>query len=143
MPRGIKYDKDVKNSPEWVACYGIWKRLDRSKLDIEFKNFLPFWEFAMQNGFFQGCRLKRKNLKGPFSRDNICFVKKETWETNGKAAYQMKGAEKIKFMALWDTTVNRIRRHYGMEPIGSKAVSAASETMNALEAIGKNTHPEV
>ena len=110
MPRHkFVYDKNLKETPEFQFLYSKWRWLRKQPNSEDFKTFLIFYEWSMENGYIAGAKFERRDESKPFSPDNCLWVYRET-----KKAYSEEEKEWIK---LWDKMVNRIRKHYGMQPI--------------------------
>jgi hypothetical protein len=116
MPK-IKYDQEMRKSDHGRRLYHYWKNIHHATDSEEFKEFPDFHNWAMQNGYTIGAKLFRYDQDEPFSPDN-CFWGARS-EKSGEQFYPHRYPEREK---QWDEVVNRIRRHYGMEPIHSSEV---------------------
>ena len=110
MPRHqVIYGEKIKETPEFQFLYSKWLWLRRQPHSDDFKTFLIFYEWSMANGYMTGAKFKRRDPSKLFSPDNCLWVYRET---NQKAYSE----EEKEWINLWNKTVNRIRRHYGMKP---------------------------
>ena len=111
MPRhNLVYDKNLKSTPEWGELYNkwIWMRKSGSQYSVAFAQFMDFYNWSMANGYAIDARLKRLDEKKPYAPDNCLWVHPEE-ERSGYTA------EQKAWIAKWNKTVNRIRRHFGIE----------------------------
>lgn len=108
------YDPQLRKTDHGRRLYEYWRTVHRGTDSIEFETFPGFYEWSMQNGYTIGARLFRYDPDEPFNPDN-CF-----WEpTKGKIVNQKYVCRDFPREKQWDDVVNRIRQHYGMEPIFS------------------------
>ena len=111
------YDPQLRKTEHGSKLYAYWKKISHDTDSPEFGKFPDFHNWAMQNGYTLGARLFRYDPDEPYNPDN-CF-----WVAKGGSAkeqtYTHRDAEREK---EWDEVVNRIRLHYGMEPIHSPEV---------------------
>ena len=116
MPN-FKYDPIMTTGEHGRRLYPAWKRI-KGKTDApEFKEYPGFYKWAMENGYTIGAMLYRRNPDGPYSSENCFWVSRST-----KTAEEKRVSRDEEWEKLWDDTVNRIRRHYGMDPIYSPEV---------------------
>lgn len=119
--------ESIENIREML--YNRWYRIRfRAKIPCSpaFAVFSDFFSWAIDAGFDGSQELRRRDPKGPYSEEN-CY-----WERSGRAGPRSerrphKGFRVAEFALRWDRTVNRIRRHYGMEPIGTGALTGEWE----------------
>ena len=115
-----KYDPEMRMSEHGRRLYCHWKNKVHRGTDCpEFLTFIGFYNWAMENGYTVGARLCRYDRDEPFSPDN-CF-----WVQSGEREYTREYTRMSTHKELekqWDDTVNRIRLHYGMEPLHSLEV---------------------
>lgn len=112
MPK-IKYDQEMRDGEHGRRLYAFWKRVKLDTNAPEFLDYVLFYKWAMDNGYRVGARLVKQDESAPYSPDN-CFWYCRNVETSN--------ARDTEFELLWDDTVNRIRRHFGMPPIHSSEV---------------------
>ena len=118
MPRHeFTYDKKSKETPEWKSLYGKWRYLLKRPHSAEFNEFLNFYQWSIANGFELGARLDLLCDSEPYSPDNCQWM-----PPADKQCINREGVPEL--IDLWNNTVNRIRRHYGMELIGQKGDQA-------------------
>ena len=104
---GKPYDPIIRQSEHGARLYEFWKRIRRSPCCEEWDYYPTFYNWAMQNGYSIGAGLQRTNKDDPYSPDN-CY-----WKFDNEC--QKRCPEK--WTDLWNKTVNRIRKHYGMPPL--------------------------
>lgn len=90
-----------------TQMYHKWKRANRMGCCEEWKNFETFCKWALESGFEEGDTLKKINVTLPFAPDNCFWLKRDI----------ASGFDPFEFSNRWNKTVNRIREHYGMEPL--------------------------
>ena len=112
MP-AITYDPELREGEHGRRLYAYWKRVKIDTDSPEFLDYSLFYKWAIDNGYRVGAKLAREDLTKPYSPEN-CF-----WFCRKDHDYMPRDPE---FEYLWDDTVNRIRRHFGMEPIHSSEV---------------------
>ena len=108
------YDPQLRKTDHGRRLYEYWRNVHRETDSEEFKTFPGFYEWAMANGYTLGARLFKYDPEDPFSPDN-CFWGAKSKKA-GDQAYTYRDFVREK---QWDDVVNRIRQHYGMEPIHS------------------------
>jgi hypothetical protein len=113
----FKYDPEIRGGEIGERLYACWKRVKGKTDDPVFSDYASFYEWAMDAGYTIGALLYRRNPDGPYTSDNCFWVARSSKSIEGKRVDRDKEWEKA-----WDDAVNRIRRHYGMEPIGSSEV---------------------
>ena len=110
MPRHPDpYPKHMTVTDEGKSLYGIWRRV-RNNTDkyCGFTEYPKFFNWAMDNYYELGARLRRYDESQPFTPNNCTFIpadphgKEMTLENRRKANN-------------WNRTVNVIRKAYGME----------------------------
>ena len=111
MPRHIvRYDKDLKETPEWKSLYGRYNSFNNRKYRQLFGSFQAFYDWSMANGFAMGARFDRLDPSKPYTLDNCC------WVLNDASMLRMTADERTEAIKKWNETVNRIRVHFGMKP---------------------------
>jgi hypothetical protein len=106
-----KYDRSITESEEGKRLYVYWyKKVHRYTDSPEFQTYPGFYTWAMEAGYTPGAKLIRYNPGEPFSPDNC------TWIPLKYPNSARRDPEREK---QWDDVVNRIRIHYGLEPIHS------------------------
>ena len=106
----VKHNQEFLKSPDGKSLYSRWRNIRRNRCE-EWNDFDKFAEWALENGFSKDLQLKRFDDSEEFKPGNCYFHK-------GKdRGYFMDSEE---FCKRWDKTVNRIRKHYGLEPIGRR-----------------------
>ena len=116
MPRHeIVYDPVLKETPEWKSLYSRYKNNTQNIYRDAFRTFQEFYDWSMANGFVIGAKISRVDYQKPFTKDNL------RWEApHDKTHAPEYDAEKRRAIEKWNETVNRIRKHYGMEPLERK-----------------------
>lgn len=114
MPRHpVTYNKDLKETQEFKFLYNKWRWLMRQPHVKAFDVFQAFYDWSMENGFVIGAKLERRNDNKPFSPLNCVW-------TSPRCKRISHTDEDKAWISLWNETVNRIRRHFGLEPIGEE-----------------------
>lgn len=114
MPR-ITYDKEMRQSEHGRRLYSYWKnKVHRNTDSPDFVVFTGFFEWAIANGYTVCARLFRHDADEPFSPDNCFWV-----PCSERVGQEYKLTRNRMWEQKWDETVNRIRLHFGMEPIYS------------------------
>ena len=104
-----KYDRAIMESEEGKRLYTYWyKTVSKNTDSPEFLTFIGFYKWAMDSGYSAEANLFRLNANEPYNPDNC------VWDAKRKTVRVDQ-----EFMKKWDDAVNRIRQHYGMEPIYS------------------------
>ena len=102
----IKYDQEFMKSPEGKSLNSRWRNIRNQRCE-EWEDFQAFVDWALANGFGLELQLKRHDNRVPYQPGNAYFLKPDVEDgTIG---------ESIK---RWNDTVNKIRKHYGLEPLG-------------------------
>lgn len=111
MPsKKITYDAQLRETEHGSRLYEYWKRVKRDTDSPEFETFTGFFKWAQEAGYSLGAKLLRRDGREPYNPDNCVWVYHEE---------KPKEERDPEREALWDKTVNRIRLHFGMEPIGT------------------------
>lgn len=113
----ITYDPELRQTDHGRRLYSLWKRLRKSAYTQDFEQYPDFFKWAMASGYTIGAKLFRYNAEEPFSPGN-CFWGHRVDQT----VMEKELRRKPDWEKSWDATVNRIRVHYGMEPIHSSEV---------------------
>jgi hypothetical protein len=113
-----KYDQDFKNSVTGKALYQKWVRMRYVGCCREWQDdFMKFVQWSFDSGFRDGTMLKRLNEKEEYSPENCYWTLRKAEPTETKKVCEHRGYTASAVQALWNKTVNRIREHYGMEPL--------------------------
>lgn len=120
------HDPQIRYSEQGKRLYEFWKRIRRKVHSPVFEHFGVFYHWSMANGYTDGARLHRFDKNGPYSPANCYWLpvgdvegtKEPPAKSEQPSAYYLDPT----WMWKWDETVNRIRLHYGMEPIHSSEV---------------------
>lgn len=105
----VSYNPEITQTDHGRRIYACWKRTIRTSDHApEFDRYPDFFDWAAESGYEIGLKLARYDESQPYSPDN-CF-----WAPTTPYTYRDTDREKE-----WDEVVNRIRQHYGMEPIHS------------------------
>lgn len=104
--------KQIRNTEGGSRLYERWKRIKRKEHSKEFDTFLGFYKWSMKAGYSPGLRLLVADQNKPYSPDNCSWSPPETV----RPVYGEEGRE---WIAKWNEAVNRIRVHYGMEPLAT------------------------
>lgn len=100
-----KHDQEFLKTPEGNSLYSRWRNI-RHRRCKEWGDFSKFAEWALSNGFTKDLQIKRYDNEGEYSPDN-CYL----YESPNEYILQADWCKK------WNETVNRIRAHYGLEPV--------------------------
>ncbi len=109
MP-AMKYDKALRDTPEFQVLYGKWRRVLEKERCADWATFLDFYKWSLEDGFVLGDRLVCIDKSKPYGPDNCVWIGPNTPEN----AYSEKDQE---WILLWNETVNRIRRLCRMKPL--------------------------
>lgn len=107
---GEAYDPEMRESEHGARLYQTWKRLRKHPYVDEWGCYPAFYCWAIESGYVIGARLVLKSESAPYGPDNCLWHIKE-FEDDFEPIPQSWPDE-------WNKTVNRIRKHYGMPPIG-------------------------
>ena len=108
-----KCAKEMRMGDVGQRLYAYWLRMRKADISEEFADYSGFYKWSMEAGYQEGYKLFRHNADEPFGPDNCVWVPKKT---------EYRVCRDQQWEQLWDETVNRIRQHYGMEPIHSTEV---------------------
>lgn len=100
---GKPYDPELRRSEHGSRLYGVWRKLRRHPYCEEWNDFPAFYAWAIHNGYSLRSTLKRLDKNKPYGPDNC------VWNT--------KNPVDPEWADVWNATVNRIRKHYGMPPL--------------------------
>lgn len=115
------YDPQLRKTEHGSRLYAYWKRIHRDSDSPEFQTFPSFFNWAMSNEYTLGAKLMKYDEFEPFGPDNCFWLAKCECVGIGHGL----GAtidRNLTWERKWDETVNRIREHFGMEPIHSEEV---------------------
>lgn len=121
MPR-ISYPSEMRTTEHGSRIYAYWRKIHRTDVSPEFAAYPDFYKWAMANGYSIGAKLFRHEIGRPYSPENCFWVPRSEWVDEKWEPRRDRDMEQ-----KWDDTVNRIRVHYGMEPIHSSEVQAVAE----------------
>jgi hypothetical protein len=94
--------------------YSYWRRIKAQGISPEFAEFPGFYIWAIKNGYTLGAKLYKYDPAEPYGPENCFWVPRDEWV--GGLEYPPMSQE---WRQKWDETINRIRLHFGMEPIGT------------------------
>jgi hypothetical protein len=109
MPKhiGNPYDPAVRKTEHGAKLYGAWRRVREHQHCKEWDYFPAFYEWAMENGYTTGARLRMINTNGMHCPENSeWYIHKNNPDRIDTACAES-----------WNKTVNRIRKYYGMPPV--------------------------
>lgn len=103
----------------------VWSRLSRCKVSPEWENFDTFKTWAVENGFQDGSSLAKRVRNKPWGPSNCRIVAPEVIEDleslfsdseddTESVAGKFTQTQEREFCRLWNKTVNRIRKHFGL-----------------------------
>lgn len=118
-----KYPYEMRHTEHGRRIYHYWKTIHNDTDAPEFQSYPDFYAWAMSNGYTVGAKLFRRNEKRQHSKKNSYWVDRDSWV---RGTQKKTGRSYIR-ERKWDATVNKIRRHYGMEPIHSNIPEYYSE----------------
>lgn len=114
----MKYDNDFMQSTIGKALYYKWFRIKAIGCCREWQDdFLAFASWCLDSGYKEGATLKRYDARQVYSPRNCYWAIKRETPTEPQKKYEYPSYNDGAFQALWNKTVNRIREHYGMEPV--------------------------
>ena len=116
MPR-ITYDPELRQTEHGSRLYAYWKRIRGKGISQAFEKFDDFYHWSMKNDYTVGAKLIKYDPDEPYGPDNCFWIPRSEWAANQTPTPRNRAWENS-----WDETVNRIREHYGMEPIYSSEV---------------------
>lgn len=105
-PYGVAYNPQIRETEQGSRIYTAWKKVRSKPFCEEWRAFLPFYNWSIENGYKPGARIHLIDKEGEYGPDNCVWSVKEEEETVKEA-----------WIRKWNETVNRIRKHYGMEPL--------------------------
>ena len=107
---GEPYDPEIRNTEHGSKLYSAWRHLRRHPHCEEWESFLHFYTWAMQSDYSLGARLRLLDENKPYCPENCTWYVHQYEEDD-----PLPPAE---WAEIWNKTVNRIRKHYGMPPLG-------------------------
>lgn len=107
---GEPYDPELRTSEHGSKLYSAWRNLRRHPHCEEWESFLPFYTWAMQSDFSLRARLRLLDERKPYCPENCIWYTAQSDDDDS-----LPPAE---WAESWNKTVNRIRKHYGMPPLG-------------------------
>lgn len=117
MPK-VKWDKDIRMSTIGRKLYRHWCNVHRDTDEPLFEEYDTFYAWSMENGYKLGARLVRRDATKPYNPENCFWIWNEKWCTPQEKQIE-NNHKTFAMVRAWDEAVNRIRQHYGMEPIRS------------------------
>ena len=111
-----KYDQDFIRSPEGDALYAKWIRIKNISCRPWADDFMEFANWALDSGYELHATIRRKNKKEQYSPKNCCWVVNGNVKREQTKKYDYKIYKDSTFRVEWNRAVNRIRKHYGLEP---------------------------
>lgn len=113
MPRHRTiYDKSIRETPDFKPLYDRWQKIKKEGLHPDFAEFPKFFKWSIKHGFVPGAHLIRLDNSKPYGPKN-CKWNVACHKDQG----HIYGDEQREWIKKWNETVNRIRKHYGMEPV--------------------------
>lgn len=104
----VKYDTEFMKTEAGKLLYGKWRRIRSIGCCQEWQDdFMAFANWSINSGWETGSHIKRYSKAKDYSPHN-CYWSSCSKKTN--PTYKASA-----FCAEWNKTVNRIRKHYGME----------------------------
>lgn len=114
--KGTGYNKIMETS-EGKRLYCYWQRIKKKGVSAEFAAFVDFYRWTKKSGYVLGAKLVRHYEFEPYSPENCFWMPpKEEEEAEEKNCRNYTREQE------WDEVINRIRLHFGMEPIYSSGV---------------------
>lgn len=113
----ITYDPEMRQSDHGRRLYTYWRKVRPDTDSPEFLEYPKFFKWAMANGYTVGAKLFKYEPDEPYSPENSFWVARKDWVIGDVEVYRNMARER-----KWDETINRIRLHFGMEPIYSSEV---------------------
>jgi hypothetical protein len=102
----LSYDKAISDPAERKVLLNKWYNIKRYSHCEEWDNFGVFFRWAINSGYEKGAILMRLCRNSQFCPEN-CY-----WST-----VEQQEDKKTKWIKLWNKTVNRIRKYYGMSTV--------------------------
>ena len=107
---GKPYDPSIRKTEHGSQLYNIWRIVRKRPHCEEWECFGEFYNWAMQSGYEVGMRLRKIGNK-PYMPDNCVWYSREEKEAYFSDEWATEWAKK------WNSSVNLIRKHYGMPPL--------------------------
>jgi hypothetical protein len=107
---GEPYDPELRTSEHGSKLYTAWRAMRKHPHCEEWESFLNFYTWSMQNDYSLGARLHLLYDTKPYCPENCIWYTRHREEDD-----PLPPAE---WAEVWNETVNRIRKHYGMPPLG-------------------------
>lgn len=101
---GEPYDREMRETEHGSRLYQAWRRVRKHPHVEAWGSFPSFYSWAVNNGYVLGARLFQIDASLPYGPDNCDWYIREELSQN--------------WADEWNKTVNRIRKHYGMPPLG-------------------------
>lgn len=108
MPKQT-YDPELRKSEHGSRLYQTWKRIRQHPHVEEWDQFPPFYTWSTENGYAVGARLRLCNRLEPYAPDNCVWYIAGCGEDDPTPPSS--------WVEKWNRSVNRIRKHCGMEPL--------------------------
>lgn len=101
------YDPELRLSEHGARLYDYWRRIRRnSTIDPAFREYIDFYNWAMDADYDVGSLLKRYDDRLPYGPENCYWQLREEDELWAE-----------KWCKRWDATVNKLRKHFGLPPL--------------------------
>ena len=107
---GEPYDPAMRETEHGSRLYQAWKRMRKHPHIEEWDNFPSFYVWSIGNGYTIGARLYRVDASVPYGPDNCSWYIKDHEDDFEPIPESWADS--------WNKTVNRIRKHYGLPPLG-------------------------
>lgn len=91
-----------------------WNRLSRYKVSPLCGSFDTFKAWALENGFREDCTIRKRVPNKAWGPDNCMIEFPDTVCEHETAQGKFSLAQERDFCRLWNKTVNRIRKHFGL-----------------------------
>lgn len=108
-----KYDEAMKQHPAFYPLYAMWLKRVRGNSCPEFTDFVYFFKWAVENGYDDRGHLVLIDGDKPYSPSNCLWKRAKGRDRK----FIMPEEEAREWVRKWNSIVNRIRKHYGMEPL--------------------------
>ena len=108
------YHAGMRQTEAGGRLYPYWQRIKAHGIAQEFTAFADFYIWSLKNGYTLGAKLFRHDPAEPYGPDNCFWVPYDEWVENPNRPHMSH-----EWQQKWDKTVNRLRLHFGMKPIGT------------------------
>lgn len=107
---GEPYDPELRTTEHGSRLYSTWRNIRKRPHCEQWESFLPFYNWSVKNNYSLGAKLRLIDKEKPYCPENCVWYSPKLDEDDPPPP--------PKWADEWNKTVNRIRKHYGMPPLG-------------------------